>query len=290
MTDFITPEERATFEREGYLIKPNFLSAQECADLRKEILNLIETKLDLATHPGTAFTTGDGQTSDAYFLNSGDKIAFFFEKGAIGPDGKLTVSKENGINKIGHALHILSEPFRKATSRPELKALARGIGMKDPRVLQSMAILKPPRLGGEVVPHQDSTFLFTDPPSAIGVWIPLEDCTTENGCLWFWPRSHHDHPISKRMVRDPSKVGTIFIETGEKEGPAPRDSDWVPVEVKAGDIVLIHGSSVHKSEHNHSDKTRYAYTFHMIEGGLPYPKNNWLQNSDGSEFTPLFEM
>jgi hypothetical protein len=35
-----------------------------------------------------------------------------------------------------------------------------------------------------VVPcHNDSTFLYTDPPSAVGAWIALEDCTPANGCL-----------------------------------------------------------------------------------------------------------
>lgn len=31
--------------------------------------------------------------------------------------------------------------------------------------------------------HNDSTFLYTDPPSAIGAWIALEECTSQNGCL-----------------------------------------------------------------------------------------------------------
>jgi ectoine hydroxylase-related dioxygenase (phytanoyl-CoA dioxygenase family) len=31
--------------------------------------------------------------------------------------------------------------------------------------------------------HNDSTFLYTDPPSAVGFWIALEPCTAENGAL-----------------------------------------------------------------------------------------------------------
>ena len=42
-----------------------------------------------------------------------------------------------------------------------------------------------------VTPHRDSTFLFTEPLSAMGVWIPLEDCTLENGCLQFVPKSQN---------------------------------------------------------------------------------------------------
>ena len=42
-----------------------------------------------------------------------------------------------------------------------------------------------------VTPHRDSTFLFTEPLSAMGVWIPLEDCTLENGCLQFVPKTQN---------------------------------------------------------------------------------------------------
>ena len=41
-----------------------------------------------------------------------------------------------------------------------------------------------------VIPHQDSTFLHTDPMKLIGFWIALEDATLDNGCLWFIPGSH----------------------------------------------------------------------------------------------------
>ena len=41
-----------------------------------------------------------------------------------------------------------------------------------------------------VVPHQDGTFLITQPSNVIGIWIALEDATIDNSCLWFIPGSH----------------------------------------------------------------------------------------------------
>jgi len=57
-----------------------------------------------------------------------------------------------------------------------------------------------------------------------------------------------------------------------------------------GTLVLIHGSVLHKSERNTSDKTRYAYTFHMIESapGTVYDDKNWLQPSTKMPFARLF--
>lgn len=41
-----------------------------------------------------------------------------------------------------------------------------------------------------VHPHQDATYLHTEPISITGFWIPTEDATLENGCLWFIKGSH----------------------------------------------------------------------------------------------------
>ena len=51
-------------------------------------------------------------------------------------------------------------------------------------------LLQQPQIGGEVAVHQDSTFLYTDPVSVVGLWVALEDATKENGCLWSIPGGH----------------------------------------------------------------------------------------------------
>lgn len=41
------------------------------------------------------------------------------------------------------------------------------------------------------------------------------------------------------------------------------------------DLVLIHGSVIHRSERNLSDKSRFIYTFHCIEGSADWDEKNW---------------
>lgn len=58
-----------------------------------------------------------------------------------------------------------------------------------------------------------------------------------------------------------------------------------------GALVLIHGSVLHKSGRNESSNTRYAYTFHMIEGAsgaASWDEMNWLQPTAEMPFSPLF--
>ena len=89
-----------------------------------------------------------------------------------------------------------------------------------------------------VVPsHQDSVFVYTDPPSAVGFWFALEDCTTTNGCLSFVPGSHKTSPIAKRFVRQESG-GTEFITIGE-EIEEPDASKFKIEECPAGLYLLL---------------------------------------------------
>jgi len=148
-----------------------------------------------------------------------------------------------------------------------------------------MIICKQPEIGGRVPPHQDSTFLYTDPPSAVGFWYALEDCTVENGCLSFAAGSHKRAPIRNRFVRlNTATTGTGFIDNEGAQWPRGLVEDgevkkevYELTEVKAGTLVLIHGNVLHKSEKNTSHKGRMIYTFHVIEGENEYDGRNWLQ-------------
>jgi Protein involved in biosynthesis of mitomycin antibiotics/polyketide fumonisin len=104
-------------------------------------------------------------------------------------------------------MHDLDPVFEQFSRTPELAQISKDIGFKDPRILQSMFIFKQPHIGGEVVCHQDATFLHTEPLSVKGFWFALEDATQENGCMWAIPGGHKS-PVKSRFFRSENGEGT----------------------------------------------------------------------------------
>ena len=70
-----------------------------------------------------------------------------------------------------------------------------------------MYIFKQAFVGGEVCPHQDGAFLYTEPQTCIGFWWPLDDCVKENGCLWAVPGSHNEGVKRRFKRRTPTEGG-----------------------------------------------------------------------------------
>uniref|UniRef100_H0WTR7 Phytanoyl-CoA dioxygenase domain-containing protein 1 n=1 Tax=Otolemur garnettii TaxID=30611 RepID=H0WTR7_OTOGA len=239
----LSPSQVQKFQQDGFLVLEGFLSEDECVAMQQRIGEIV-AEMDVPLHCRTEFSTQEeeqlqAQGSTDYFLSSGDKIRFFFEKGVFDKKGNFLVPPEKSINKIGH-----------------------------------------------VSPHQDTTFLYTEPLGRVlGIWFALEDATLENGCLWFIPGSHTSG-VSRRMVWAPagSAPGTSFLGSE----PERDNSLFVATPVRRGAMVLIHGEVVHKSEQNLSAWSRHVYTFHLMDAaGTVWSPENWLQPTAELPFPPL---
>ncbi|WP_409265775.1 phytanoyl-CoA dioxygenase family protein [Massilia sp. BHUDP2] len=270
----LTTEQRDQYGRDGFLVIPDFKSIEDIAALRRRAEQIVD-----AFDPSESraiFTTKDqARASDAWFLGSDNTVRCFFEEEAFGPGGQLRQAKALSINKIGHAMHDLDPVFDAFTRDPKLAAVARGLGLEQAQVWQSMYIFKQPGIGGEVRWHQDATFFDSDPITVTTFWFALEDATVDNGCLWAEPGGHRG-PLRERFLRNGN---TITMEKLDST-PWPNDSTAVPLEAKAGTLVCFHGLLPHYSAPNRSPVSRHAFTLHATDARSAYSPRNWIQRGD----------
>jgi len=244
----------------GYFTVENFLSVKECRDLIRKANNFIKERSD-AKHKSIFSTTKHQQAKDRYFMESNDKIRLFYEESDV-----------NIVNKIGHGLHLRDEYIAKMTTDPRLNAILDICHyFLKPKIVQTMFILKQPHVGGEVLPHVDATFLQTRPSRILACWFALEDATCENGCLYGMPTDQYKGAASR-----------LFNYNGQQcqfsgENPAWDIEKFIPIEVRAGTMVVFHGLFPHFSYQNISTLSRHAFTMHFRDESCEYLDSNWLK-------------
>ena len=259
--------------RDGFLVVPGFVPDATCDALVARARVLVDA---FEPRSVSVFTTNEQtRTTDAYFLESGDDVRFFFEEEAFLPDGTLRHAKAESINKIGHALHDRDPVFASFSRSSSIDAVVATLGMARPTLVQSMYIFKNPWIGGDVGCHQDATFLHTEPLSVTGLWFALEDATVDNGCMWALPGGHMG-PLRKRFVRSGGTTTRMDVVDDAAFPPVQAGAPWVPLEAKKGTMIVLHGLLPHWSSANRSPRSRHAYAVHFVDDACAWSPDNWL--------------
>lgn len=270
-SEILSSLQKQMYQQDGFLVLEKFIEKEICETLIKRAGQLIDA-YD-ASNLKTFFSSKDQQHAKTlYFLDSGDQIHFFFEEGALDATGKLNHCKSLSINKIGHALHDLDPIFYDFSRSHKLATLVNELSMPDALLVQSMYLCKQPFIGGEVIPHQDSTYLFTDGEPVMGLWFALEDASIDNGCLWAIPGGHKEK-LKSRFKRNENNQTEIEIYDNT---PWPLEK-MRPLEVPQGTLIVLHGLLPHMSKENRSSHSRHAYALHVISGNAQFSADNWLK-------------
>lgn len=154
---------------------------------------------------------------------------------------------------------------------------------------------KPPHNGGVVAWHQDySYWTRTGPIQHLTCWIGLDDTTTENGCLYYVPKSHQWGLLQKPVLTGEMDGLLAYMTAEQKNNFNP-----IPIEMKAGEATFHHPLMVHGSFKNASDRPRRGVVINVFKEGTQSNSNEVLltgvppvaagQKMEGQFFPLLFD-
>lgn len=128
------------------------------------------------------------------------------------------------------------------------------------------AILKPAGHGAPTPWHQDEA--YWDPTRqyrSISFWLPLQDATVENGCMWFMDRSHEWEVLAHQSIGgDPRVHGLELVDPGVITSP-------VAAPLSATGLTIHSNRTAHYTGPNTTTAPLRALILGVTLEDLPYP-------------------
>ena len=143
---------------------------------------------------------------------------------------------------------------------------------------------------GKTTPwHQDAFYWPLSPHKAATVWLAFSDSDEGNGAMMVVPGSHRAGKLKYRKTTQDSDVLDMVLEHGEF-----RESNAVPLILKAGQISLHDDNIIHGSAPNHSERLRCGLTMRYSAGEVrgdlsvwPFFKAFWVRGVDRWGHNPV---
>jgi len=231
----LSEQQLAGYERDGYLLLPNLLSATEVEVLREETLRLDRIETD-----------------------------HIFRKGAI-----RTIYRAHEDNGP-----TASMPYHAAARIPRvLEPMMTLLGDRELYVYNSKINGKDAVQGIPMLWHQDFGYWRLDrvpKPKLATIMLALGDTDEMSGCLYVIPGTHKLGSL-KHMPDSTTTYHKQWVVEKERmveileTGPAP-----VPLKVEAGGAAIFDCNTIHGSGHNLSGRDRWqAYLAYNSVGNKP---------------------
>jgi len=135
---------------------------------------------------------------------------------------------------------------------PSLMSIVERLLGSKTRMIQDMALMKPPHVGREKPWHQDNAYFMHEPVEAVmGTWTALDEATPENGCMHVIPGTHREGPRPHYHDRD--------CQLPDDEIDVDRD---VVVPLRPGGVLFFSSLLHHGTPPNTSASRRRALQFH----------------------------
>jgi len=127
------------------------------------------------------------------------------------------------------------------------------------RAHHNCVMTKHPRYGSMTGWHRDIRYWSFEREDLVSVWMALGEESSDNGGLWFVPRSH-----AKTFAEEQFDAAKFFRL--DRADNAEIVSSAVSPRLKPGDAVFFHCNVLHSAGQNRSDavKLSLVYTYHGL--------------------------
>ncbi len=243
MNRVLTDAEIATYDRDGYLILEDAVTADQLRRLRDQWDAWVE---DSRAHAGDFGDYQDG------------RARFDLESGHSSDAPKLR--RVNSPVEISDIYMEIAKSSRMADAVVDL------IG-PDVKFHHSKINSKPPRSGTEVKWHQDFPYTPHTNDDVVTTLLMVDAATEANGALRVAPGSHKE-PLKSIWH------GGVFTGAVDEETRLDWEARAITCEASAGAVCLMHTRVGHGSVPNHSDGWRtVAINVYSADDAVPLTRN-----------------
>ncbi|MDP9583677.1 UNVERIFIED_ORG: hypothetical protein J2791_002989 [Burkholderia contaminans] len=145
------------------------------------------------------------------------------------------------------------EAFHTLSHCPSLTALIGGLldtpePLVHPRKIGRLIFPAPSEGMGFSTPAHQDYWAIQGAPDTLTVWMPLHDCSFEQGSLMIAEGTHRDGMFPYRLA-----LGAGAVEVSD-----PLDGRWRGGDLHAGDILIFYTMTVHKAAPNRTNRMRFS--------------------------------
>jgi len=232
----------ARYQRDGFVVLKNFLTAAEVAELRAGVLRAM-------TGLGDQRVAGTSEFAEP-----------------AGYHDRVVVQRLN--------LWKVEQSVRRCVLDPTLGTMLRRLtGLSGVRLWHDQTFFKPP-WGDPTAFHLDMPNWSFTSPEAISIWIALDHATVRNGCLHFLPGSHRKtRREANAGIR--GSVGALFDHY-----PELRHVEAVPAEAEPGTAIFHNGLIAHAAGPNMTPYWRGAMTAQYMPEGATFNGNRCILTTE----------
>lgn len=245
MNTSLSPEQRAFYRENGFLIVENFLTPEELEQWRKTLADALAARENNRLPDGRWNTADDEDKSQESIFKQ-----------------RINLWRD-------HA------PMRELILDPQIGKMAAELAeVPALRVWHDQALIKPP-WGSPTSWHLDNPYWSFYDRRSISIWIALDDATPHNGCLYFLPGSHKSADFERNTNISIERMSDLLDVYPE----------WRAIEaacgaIPAGGCSFHSGVTAHAANGNMTPHPRRAMTCaYMPDGSCFNGQQNVLPDS-----------